>query len=71
MAERRNVERVPSVYYPAATKPASWPVRCDKCDQLATHHAVEYRGGQLVTKFRLCDEHADAAGISIKANRKD
>ncbi len=40
--------------------------KCDHCDRPATHHSVEIVKGQKIEK-NLCDQHALAAGLAIKA----
>jgi protein arginine kinase activator len=40
--------------------------KCDRCDKPATHHSVEIIKGQKIEKH-LCDEHAGAEGLAIKA----
>ena len=41
--------------------------KCDKCDNPATIHMTEIIGGEKVEKH-LCEQCAEAEGITIKAN---
>ncbi len=40
-------------------------MKCDHCDNLATVHLIEIKGGKKIEKH-LCEEHAIKEGVAVK-----
>ncbi len=43
-------------------------MKCDQCDNQATVHLIEIRGGKKVEKH-LCEAHAVEEGVAVKVNQ--
>ena len=42
-------------------------MKCDQCENVATVHMIEIKGGQKVEKH-LCERHAVEEGVAVKMN---
>lgn len=42
-------------------------MKCERCDNQATVHLIEIKGGQKVEKH-LCEQHAVEEGVAVKVN---